>query len=136
MLDWKDSDVNKWIDGDILHLKLNFKNGLTQMENILFGVLFCGKEIRIHIGCAFNLNSNSFPISIFNFEFLKVLFIFPACSESLHAKKIFRQIKKNGGNFWDLPIIEMKQQQEYSFALHVGCQGMKMKLIECKKMVC
>ena len=66
------SDIKKWKNEDILHLKLNFKNG--QVE-----------------------------------------------------------IKKNNGNFWNLPKLNLKKGKEHSFGLQVDCRGMKIKLIECRK---
>ena len=70
--EWEKSDIKKWKNNDILHLRLNFENGEVQM-------------------------------------------------------------KKNEGRFWNLPQLKFQKGKEYSLALHVKCEGMKMKLIECKE---
>ena len=45
------------------------------------------------------------------------------------------QIKRNGGQFWDLPRLVFSSKHHYALALHVACRGMKLKLLNVLKLI-
>ena len=43
--------------------------------------------------------------------------------------------KKNRGKFWNVRNVELEKDKNYSFAIHVCCEGTKMQLIHCARLI-